>query len=233
MKKVIYSLLICLTLTSLWSCKDKDSYDDSKVTYFVEMSLKGDDAVTIAKGSTFNDPGAVAMEGTNDISSKIVVTSDVDLNVVGMYTITYKATNVDGYSSSVSRTVTVYDPSAPSVDISGTYTVASGTYRLRDGAITKYSGQTVTITKVLPGIYKISDYLGGYYDQRAAYGPEYALVGYFQLDTDNSVINLSSKVKAWGDSLTKLKNAKYDPSTGAISFDAVYASMDFFVTLTK
>jgi hypothetical protein len=233
MKKIIFSLLICTSLLTLWSCKDKDSYDDSKVTYFVKMALKGDDVMSIAKGSTFTDPGAVATEGTEDISSKIAVTSDLDASKVGVYTVTYTATNVDGYSSSVSRTVAVYDPVAPTTDLAGTYTVAPGTYRLRGEAKTAYSGQSVTITKLASGVFAISDFLGGYYDQRAGYGSRYALTGYFQLNSDNTLTPISSYVAGWGDSLSDLKDAKYDPSTGAISFDAVYANMDFFITLTK
>ncbi|MCS2955955.1 DUF5012 domain-containing protein [Bacteroides thetaiotaomicron] len=34
------------------------------------------------------------------------------------------------------------------------------------------------------------DFLGGWYDQRAGYGPDYAMVGKFELNDDNTITPL-------------------------------------------
>ena len=84
------------------------------------------------------------------------------------YTLTYSVTNDDGFTTSVTRTVIVEDPTI-TTDISGTYITVEGTYRDMDGIITNYPGFDVTITKVAGGFFYVSDLLGGYYDQRARY----------------------------------------------------------------
>lgn len=73
------------------------------------------------------------------------------------------------------------------------------------------------VTKAAPGIFYVSDMMGGYYDQKAGYGSSYAMTGYFQLLADNSLVLLSSSVEGWGDSATGFKDGKYDPATGEIS----------------
>ena len=88
------------------------------------------------------------------------------------------------------------------------------------------------VTKAAPGIFYVSDMMGGYYDQKAGYGSSYAMTGYFQLLADNSLVLLSSSVEGWGDSATGFKDGKYDPATGEISYVVNYAtSMDFVITL--
>lgn len=66
------------------------------------------------------------------------------------------------------------------------------------------------IKKTAPGIFKVSDFFGGYYDQRAGYGSSYAMGGYFQLLADNSLVQLSSYVPGWGDSADYCEDAVYD-----------------------
>ena len=165
------------------------------------------------------------MEGTNDITSTVKVESDVDASKAGVYSVTYSAVNVDGFSSSATRTVIVYDPSATDRDISGDYTVAGESYRIvkTTGAKTAFSGQDVTISKLAPGIYSISDFLGGYYDQRAGYGSSYAMNGYFQLNNDNTITALYAHVKGWNDDAENIV-ASYDEATGKIVSEVEYAS---------
>lgn len=83
------------------------------------MTLKGDLFMTIAKGSTFTDPGATAMAGT--ATATVTANGTVDSNTAGTYNITYTAVNVDGFSVVKSRIVGVYDPSIVANDFSGSY----------------------------------------------------------------------------------------------------------------
>lgn len=236
MKKIIYSLFVCLTLVFVFvSCNDKTSYDDSKITYYVTFAIKGDQTMLVPVGTTYTDPGVKAMEGDKDVTSTMTTTGTVNSNKIGLYPVTYSAINADGFASAATRTVVVYDPTVKT-DISGTYTLAAGSYRLTlsNNAKTAFSGYKVTLTYIAPGIFYVSDFLGGYYDKRAAYGSAYAMTGYVKLNPDNTIGLLSSKVAGWGDSLNSLANASYNPATSAIHWEATYANAyTWFLDLTK
>jgi hypothetical protein len=234
MKKIIYSLFVCLAFV-LSSCEDKTSQDTSKITYFVNFEIQGEQTMLVPVGTPFTDPGVIATEGENDITSSVVITGSVDNNTIGLYTISYAAANVDGFASSVSRTVIVYDPSV-TTDISGVYTTDAGTHRLAiaSGAQVAYGGYPVTISLIAPGIFHINDFFGGYYEVRAGYGAAYAMTGYISLNPDNSLSLLSSRVAGWGDSLDALQEAAYNPETGGIEWGAKYAgAYIFYLKLIK
>ena len=129
------------------------------------------------------------------------------------------------------REVAVCDPSI-TTDIEGKYKVQSGSYRDYNSAQEEFAKYSVTIEKAAPGLFYISDLLGGYYDQGRGYGSQYAMTGYIQLLSDNTIKLLSSHVDGFGDSLDSMENGKYNPETGEISFDVAYAGqMTFHVVL--
>ncbi len=150
MKKNIILLIIIAGVIS--SCKKDtvvitpDRVGISRVTYYVNITLAGDDVMSLVQGGTFTDPGATGEAGGQSVP--VTATGSVDPSTVGLYTITYSATNKDGYSSSVTRTVVVIPSSEiPGVDLSGTYVaVPVGT-----------TPGPATITKVAPGVYYSTD----------------------------------------------------------------------------
>lgn len=231
MKRYIYSFLLLFSLLLFTGCEDITSEDPSKVTYFVTFDMSGDKLITIPVGQAYVEPGVKAMEGESDITSSMKTDGTVNSNVAGLYPITYTATNVDGFSSSISRNVIVYDPNI-TTDLTGEYTVGSGTQRIyTDGSVTDYSGYKIKISKVKPGIFLVSDYMGGFYDKLRALGSRYTAVGYIKLNADNTIEGLSGDVAAWGDSISSLDNAKYDPATKQIYWSCKYAGMTFNVYL--
>lgn len=233
MKKLLYILICSFTI---FSCTDITTEDTSTITYFITFELTGGETYLVEVGSDYSEPGYIAMEGDEDVTSSVVVAGDeVDPNSKGLYTVTYTAVNQDGFSSSAERTVIVYDPSITTEIPEGAYTAADGTYRIYNGSTTTaYSGYEIDIEYIAPGIYYCSDFLGGYYDQRAAYGSAYAMTGYFSLESDNSLELLSSYVSGWGDGLEYMEDGKYDPETGEIYWMVDYVGyIDFYVTLTK
>ncbi len=234
MKRIIYSLLFISSLIAFAGCNEITTEDTSKITYFINYELKGDAVMVVPVGSAFSDPGVVAMEGDKDVTSSVVVDGTVDANSIGIYTLTYSATNVDGFASSISRTVAVCDPSIET-DISGTYTLGAESYRLYNKATkTSFSGYTCDITKAAPGIFFVSDFFAGYYDKRAKYGVNYAMFGYIKLNADNTIELLSSHINGWGDSIDKMANAVYDPAKKSIYWEVDYASaMTFYIQLNK
>jgi len=89
------------------------------------------------------------MEGETDITANVKVTGTVNSSIPGVYTITYTATNKDGFSKSKRRYVGVITPEAAAMDISGKYRRNAGAFGI------------ATITKTeFPGLY-INDNPGG------------------------------------------------------------------------
>ena len=114
----------------------------SRVTYFPSLELKGDRYVAIPVGGSFTDPGAEATAGGTAVTP--VVGGAINYNTPGVYTLTYTATNSDGFSAVRNRTVVVYstDASAAAHDLSGNYLRAA-------------TGETSTWTQIAPGVYTV------------------------------------------------------------------------------
>lgn len=238
MKKIFLSLMLGMSLFSLTSCNDsKDELTDSRLTYYVKLDMQGDAFVQVPIGSTYTDAGCTATMNGEDATSRIITTGldAIDTNTAGLYTVNYSAVNADGFPASVKRTVAVCDPTI-TTDISGTWTTQTGTYRLYNGTTnTPFAGYTCKIQKAAPGIFSVSDFFAGYYDQRAGYGSSYACKGYLQLLADGTLVCLSNGVAGWGDALDEgTFSGAYDATTETIQWQCGYAgSMTFYITLNK
>ena len=226
MKKIfLYGLLFFTASLGLTSCS-KDQHTDTRVTNYIVLTINGDEVVYVNAGDTYVDAGCKAEAAGQDVSDKIVTTNPVDTKVIGPYTVTYKATNEDGFSSSANRYVYVGEPLVG--------TVSPGSYRQNSaGTITKWSGYDIDMLTDGNGKYWVEDLLGGYYEQRAGYGSAYSMKGCLQVNADNTVDLVGGgDVAGWGDHYDDFKDGKYDPATKTISYDVVYAGMDFNVILT-
>lgn len=146
--KRVYAFILIALVTVLSSCeKDKIIDNDkmvgiSRITYYPTFEITGESIVSIVKGTAFTDPGVKATAGGAEVP--VTTGGSVDINTVGLYTLSYSATNADGYSASATRVVVVI-PSAElsGVDLSGTYAaVPVGT-----------TPGPATISKVAPGVY--------------------------------------------------------------------------------
>jgi len=118
MKKIL--LITFIAAFALSSC-EKDTLGVSTVNTYPTKKLKGDVAQTILVGGTYTESGVVALEGTTDISSSVKITGTVDAATAGVYTLTYTATNKDGFTISARRYVGVVTAAAAAQDISGVY----------------------------------------------------------------------------------------------------------------
>lgn len=235
MKKIIYGMMFLASMVGLSSCGDED-HTDTRVTNYVTFNLTGGSTYTLPVGTAYTEPGFTAFEGNEDVASKVIISGNVDDNTVGYYPITYSAVNKDGYAASIQRDVFVYNPDI-TTDLSGSYTTQAGTNRITigSGAVVAFSGQSITLTQIAPGIFYVSDLMGGYYDQRAGYGSSYAMRGYISLNTDNTLTPLYGHIAGWGDSYDDgTFSGSYDPATGTINISFSYVGqLQFNIILNK
>ncbi|GAF05067.1 BT_2262 family domain-containing protein [Saccharicrinis fermentans] len=229
MKDKLILKIFIITLISLisLSCDDDSTGGETGLTVYPTLDLIGESSVIIEKGVDFEDPGYTSFLSGEDVSDEVIVTSNVDVNVPGVYLVTYEITNSDGYPVSKSRTVYVAD-TTPSVISTSMHSVLTDTHRINhdsDDARTDFAGYEVLFLQTEPGVFYCSDLLGGYYDQRAGYGSGYAMNGYFKLNEDNTISLISSSVPSWGDSADGMRNGFYDPSTGNIAWTIDYAGI--------
>lgn len=226
MKRIIYICTALYVIFSMASC-EKETEGMSKTLYF---ELQGEKTMLVSVGTSYQDPGfKITLDG-QDVSGHVEVSGNVDAQTVGLYPVEYIYTNKDGVKTFQERTVIVCDPSV-TTNMAGSYITAEGTYRKAASGEVPYPGFKVNIYRIAPGFFEISDFLGGYYHQRAGYGAAYACSGYVQLKSDNTFSLLSSSILPWNDTVESVTGGTYDPTTGAVSWCSAYAGMLFNVVL--
>lgn len=121
----------------------------------------------------------------------------------------------------------------PNNSIAGVYLTQPESYRLKEGQETTY-GSTfeIFITDNGDGTYYVNDLFGGWYSQRAGYGPDYAMTGSISISDDGKVSLNNCFVKGWGDSLSSLSGT-YDATTSTFTIDAEYVGLKFHQVWVK
>lgn len=99
-----FRLLFFAFIIGMLSCKKKDDLPPTLI-------LKGDEKVTHILNSAYNDDGATATDETDgNITSRIFIDNQVNVDKVGEYTITYHVTDEAGNEAKpLTRFVTVYN----------------------------------------------------------------------------------------------------------------------------
>ena len=232
-KNILFAMMLALVAVVFTGCS-KDSEDKSTIIEYPKLIIQGDAFYINPIGTTYFDQGCKATYNGEDYSSHVVVTGldDVDVNTAGLYPVTYTAISPDGFIWSETRTVAVCDPSI-TTDLSGTWKVQEGSYRNYDnGGEVGFDDYAINISQLAPGIFSVSDFLGGWYAQRANYGKDYAMKGNLQLLADTNLNGLSALVTAWGDSWDSFSGV-YDPKTETLTWDISYAKLMVFHIILK
>lgn len=229
MKKIIS--IVGLACLSLFVSCEKETEGISFETHYATFELSGDNPYNLPKGTPYVEPGVKALAGTDELT--VITSNNINHTTLGIYTVNYSATNSDGFEANTTRTIAVYDPSAPATDLTGAY--ICDMYRTNaDGSGKRtFTNLDISVSKVGPGIFYVDDLLGGYYAQGIGYGSAYAMTGYLSLNADNSLTLLSSYIAGWGDGLGAFADGKYDPATGLITWKSTYANRPFYITLKK
>jgi hypothetical protein len=121
----------------------------SKVIFYPSVSILGDKIIVITQGSAFTDPGVTAT--LNGKTTPVVTSPTISSTTpAGVYTVTYTASNPQGFTASDWRYVVIVpasalaDPVVAANDFSGTYLRAA-------------TGVTSTWTKISTGVYQIEN----------------------------------------------------------------------------
>lgn len=228
-KNIFFAMMLALVCFVLTSCGDKDSEGLSRFTYYPVLELQGDASMVVAKGTTFQDPGFTATLNGEDVSSQVVVNSNVNTAKSGVYQVVYSIKNSDGITANAKRQVVVLDLNSA---VEGFYiNQASGT-RVYNGNTVAYGRNfEILIIDNEDGTYDVDDLFGGWYCQRAGYGTNYAMGGTIAIEEDGSVVCLGSYIPGWGDALDDFSGT-FDAATGTFNVVAVYNGNTMFFNQT-
>jgi len=103
--KMLLSLVTVLIMIFSFSCKkDKDKDTTAPV-----ITIIGNNPYIVGSGTTYNDPGATAYDETDgDITSKIIMTNNVNTSDTGTYHVNYNVEdNAGNAATEMIRTVRV------------------------------------------------------------------------------------------------------------------------------
>jgi len=103
MKKINILLILGLVALVMFSCSNDSNDEDATPPV---ITLNGPSDTTIALNTQWTDPGATAIDD-EDGNVPINVSGVVNKDLVGIYTITYKASDAAGNISTKTRTVRV------------------------------------------------------------------------------------------------------------------------------
>ena len=97
---------------------------------YPEIQLKGapgDSIVFVPKGGTYTEAGAILIDDITHAQSDIYPEeSDINTDSIGVYTITYKAHNTNGFETTQNRFVAIYNPAINAEDFTGSYSHTNG-----------------------------------------------------------------------------------------------------------
>lgn len=237
-KNIKYSILGVIAGAMLASCETDPETGLVRLTHYATFDLTGGEIYSVPIGGSYSEPGVVCMEGTEDISDKVKTTiydisgqvvNSIKTDEITFYNVEYSAVNVDGFSSSATRTVFIYNPEVKS-SCAGTFavdmdnTTYNGSSILAAATARGYKTEAkINITELCPGIFYTNDFLAGWYEQMRGIGASYAMYGYFKLNPDNTIELMYSHVNGWNDGLDYIANGKWDEENGILSYESSYA----------
>lgn len=178
--KKLFIYLSAIATFGFTSCETQDTADVSEVTNYAVFTLEGEDEILLSRGEEYVEPGATALEAGEPVevstsSSGLFRGGSLDTDVPDIYSVFYTAVNQDGFEASASRTVVVAENGDLETDLSGLY--RSTVIRNGVSAPAYTDIEYVLIWEVSPGVYQISDAIGGYYMYGRNYGLGYAAQG--------------------------------------------------------
>jgi len=244
MKNIKTLCFLVLSFATLISCSNEPEIG-STITEYPIITVSGPNPYFVTQGTAYVDPGATAKAGSATLPvittavGKYRGATTLDTNKADEYTVTYTATNSDGFAATATRKVIVYKNGDLTNSIEGLYL---STTRRNGSLLPASQGSSVGmkyvhIWKNTDGTYSISDAIGGYYSIGRAYGDAYNATGLKITATDiasnNFSFNSDVSVGTFGGALT-IKSLTVDATNKQLVLSSTWASgYDFKVTLKQ
>ena len=111
----LIALLIIINLINACGSSDGNGEKDEAAPV---ITLNGESSVTLSYGADYVELGATAVDDF-DGNVDITISGSVNSSILGEYTITYRAVDMAGNTSSVNRSVMVIDDSPPLIVVNG------------------------------------------------------------------------------------------------------------------
>ena len=218
---------------------DLETEGISRITYFPEFELEGEDFYFLNEGESFVDPGITVFEQGTEIPftstfngrysgySGSAIGTDPD-----QYTLTYNAVNRDGFAASASRTIIAINTGDLVTSIEGAY--LSDPVRING---VSYEPSIVLIWEVEPNVYEISCSVGGFYADGRGDGDASLSKG-GKITVNNLASNDFTFTPGYienFDSEVGITSMTVDPATKTITFVAEgdFANGKWNVTMTQ
>ena len=213
MKTRIMTILCAAAVIAAVGCTKKTT-GLIDITYFANIELEGDNPYVVLLGGNYTEPGFTATLNGEDISGQVDVSSDVNTKSPGIYSVTYTATNADGFSSSVVRDVYVLNPGG----IDNVY-MSHCWMGTRD-----YKNLPIVISKVSDGVYELEDMCGGFYcyGRYPGYEPTYDFHADVQFSLNEDGTFNITKIGPWYFKTSfdyENITGGYDAETGVFDYD--------------
>ena len=128
------------------------------------LTLQGSTSIQLTKGTTYREPGFTAVDNIDgNLSSKVIISGKVDVNLVGLYELTYSVKDQSGNVSNIGkRYIEIYKTiPEPSIE-GGTIDLGPDTKWVRDvevvqGTLNKKTTIVTHVLKVItPGTLDVS-----------------------------------------------------------------------------
>jgi hypothetical protein len=219
----IFSMIIA---ASLMSCNNElETEGLSRITYFPEFILEGDDTYFIGEGDDFTEPGITVLEQGAEIEYTATYVGRYNGYVgttIGtdpdQYNLNYLATNKDGFSATASRRIIAVNTGDLVTSIEGAYT--SQPVRINGQ---RFPPSIQMIWEISPNVYGISCAVGGHYaDGRGDGDGSLALGGTITVNNlaANDFTFTPAHVTGLGGFDMAITSMTVDPATKTISFVA-------------
>jgi hypothetical protein len=225
--KLIFLTVIALAAIGFMSCDKDASAGLTRVTYYPIITVLGDEVTVIDKGDTYTDLGVYAELNGEDVSSQVETVSNVNTADIGIYTVSYKVTNTDGFSAVATRTVFVVDRNS----------LASAYFGESQYGAHHYYDAPIIIKDNGNGTYTIDDLAGGFYfwGRYPGYEPTYDFHCEAILSLSSTTITLNGYAGSWywAPDFPSITSGTYNPQTGVVTLVLDFSGTPMYVTLTK
>ena len=228
MKNIFKISIFLLAMVVITGCHKITTEGVTMITYYPTITVLGDSPAVVTVGTTYVDAGCKVELNGEDVSSIANVSSNVNANALGIYSVTYSAINSDGFSASATRTVFVVNPNSFA-------SVYYGESNLTTNAARHYYGAPILITKRSDGNYDIDDIVGGFqfWGVNPGFEPTYDfhLEAVLKLEDDNTITLVRMGTWYWGNNTTYVSGT-FDPDTQTVVMNLLYSGNLLIVTLT-